>query len=101
MSGLPESVRWLFWEHDADALELVAHADTILARVLEHGRLADVRWLIDHYGFDRIHRFFREVGHPEISKRTESFWRAVLRAQDEPWRSPPDWRTNSSAPWVS
>lgn len=97
---LPEEVRWLFWEHDVDALDTEQHASSILARILEYGRMRDVRWAIDHYGIEGIHRFLREVGHPELHPRTLSFWRAVLHAEDESWQSPPDWRRSSSAPWI-
>ena len=100
MAGLPDDLRWLFWEHDFDALDPARHADSILARILEHGRMVDVRWAIDRYGLERIHRFFREVGHPELTDRTLAFWRAVLRAENETWQSPPAWRKSSSAPWI-
>lgn len=100
MPRVPESLRPLFRETDFDRLDVQKHADSILARVLEHGRMADVRWLVKTYGFERIHRFFREVGHPEISPRTTALWRAVLRAEEETWASPPAWRRTSNVPWV-
>ena len=73
MGVLPESMRWLFWDVDFDDLDIEAHADAILARVLEGGRLEDVRVLLSFYGTDRIHRFFRDVAHPLISDRTRAF----------------------------
>jgi hypothetical protein len=97
---LPRSLRPLFWEVDFDRLDERKHADSILARVLELGRIADVKWLVATYGWKRIHRFFREVGHPEISTRTTALWRAILRAEDEEWAHPPDWRSRSNVPWV-
>jgi hypothetical protein len=97
----PRSLRPLFWEVAFDRLDVERHADSILARVLESGRMDDVRWLVATYGMDRIHRFFREVGHPEISPPTIALWRAILRAEDEPWAGPPDWRKNSNVPWVA
>ena len=96
----PPERRWLFWEVDPSRIDLDAHADYVLARVLEHGTLDDVHWVIATYGLDGIRRFFREVGHPEISERTATFWRAVLHVEDERWASPPDWRRSSSAPWI-
>lgn len=96
----PPERRWLFWEVDASRIDLEAHADYVLARVLEHGTLDDVRWAIATYGLDGIRRFFREVGHPEMSDRTVGFWRAVLHAENERWATPPDWRRSSSAPWI-
>ena len=96
---LPPEVHWLFWEHDPRTLDLDRHANTILARVLEHGTLREVRWLLDAAGADRIRRFFREVPHSDVSARTRTFWRAYFRAK-EPWPEPPPWRRNSSTPWV-
>lgn len=97
---VPKSHRWVFWDVDAALLDTDRHANYILGRVLEFGRLAEVQWVIATYGMDRIHRFFREVGHPEMSDRTLRFWRVALNAKDEPWASPPAWRKSSSAPWI-
>jgi hypothetical protein len=82
VTRLPRSLRPLFWEVAFDRLDVERHADSILARVLESGRMDDVRWLVATYGLDRM-------------------WRAILRAEDEPWAAPPDWRRNSNAPWVA
>ncbi|CAN5875783.1 hypothetical protein BH11MYX4_BH11MYX4_57650 [soil metagenome] len=100
MGGLPDSMRWLFWDVDFDALDVDTQADAILARVLEEGRLQDVQALLSIYGNDRIHRFFRDVAHPLISERTRAFWRAFFDAEDEPWATLPAFRTTSAAPWV-
>ncbi len=100
MGTLPESMRWLFWDLDGDTLDVEAHADAILARVLENGRLEDVRALLALYGEARIHRFFREVAHPLISERTRTFWRAYFEAGDEPWAKPPPFRRTNAAPWI-
>lgn len=97
---LSPSLRWLFWDLDFDAVDPEAHADAVLARVLEAGRLDDVRLVIDLYGLERILRFFREVGHPNISERTRQFWRAFFHAEEESWASPAAWRKSSSAPWI-
>lgn len=96
---LPRSMRWIFWDVDFEALRLQKHADAILARILENGRMEDVRWALDTYGAERIHEFFRSSGHPLISARTRAFWRAYFRAGREKWNEPPAWRRLSSAPW--
>jgi hypothetical protein len=100
MSSLPSELHWLFWDVDPNAIDVEAGADTVLARVLERGRLVDVRSVIGIYGLERIHRFFRTVGHPAMSQRTLDFWRALFHAEDEPWASPPAWRTTIAAPWI-
>lgn len=97
---LPESLRWLFWESSFDELDTERDTSYILARVLEFGCLEDVRWVFDTYQSERVHQFFREVGHPELSNRTLAFWRTFFQAESEAWASPPAWRTSSSAPWI-
>lgn len=97
---VPKRMRWLFWNVDFDKLDVNRDIDAILARVLEFGRLEDVRWALRTYGRERIHTFFRTVGSPEISERTVTFWRAVFRAKGEAWPRPPAWRRSSSAPWI-
>lgn len=99
MARLPAKLRWLFWEADFRALEVRADADYILARVLEHGTLEAVQWAMKRYGLGRIHRFFREAGHPEITERTRAFWRVVLHAEHERWPNPAAWRQVNIVPW--
>lgn len=77
---------------------MLRDADFVIPRVLEHGGLAEVRWLVEAVGEDRIHRFLREVGHPELSRPTLALWRAVLRAEEEVWAAPPPWRFRPNAP---
>ena len=98
---LPVTLKRVFWNMDFQRLDPARDADAIIASVVEFGILADVKWLIGHYGLERIHRFFREVGSPEVSDRTVTFWRAVFKAEDEQWPRPATWRRHSSAPWVS
>ena len=93
------SLRWLFPEVVFGELRLQRDEGFILARVLERGRLVDVRWAIDAYGLPEIHRFLRDEGHAELGERTLTFWRAVLRAGKEKWKSPPPWRRSRIASW--
>lgn len=97
--SVPAELRWLFWELDPDRVDLDVDAGYVLARVLEHGGLAEVRCTIAHYGLEAIHRYLRDVGHSELSDRTIMFWRAVFAAEDETWASPPAWRKSNSVPW--
>lgn len=100
MNRVPADLRWLFWNVDPSKLDVTRDAGLILSRVLERGRLEDVRWAIRTYGLPRIRRFFSEGAHPEISRRTWLFWRAALDAQEERWPEPAAWRRNSNAPWI-
>ncbi|MCC6875525.1 MAG: hypothetical protein IT378_14560 [Sandaracinaceae bacterium] len=99
MARVPKSLGWLFPEVSVARLDAERDAEYLLARILERGRLDDVRWCIRRYGLERIHHFLRNVGHPELSARTLNYWRVVLRAKDERWATSPSWRRHSGAPW--
>lgn len=97
--SIPQSLAWLFPEHRASALDPERDHRVILSRVLEQGRLEDVRWCVLHYGLDQIHAFLRDEGHPELSPRTLALWRAALKAKDEVWTTPRRSRLRNVAPW--
>jgi len=98
---VPADLKWLFPELDLAALDVERDRNFILGRVLERGRLSDVRWALHSYGNAGVHTFLRLSGCAELSSRTLSFWRAYFKAEDESWRSPPDFRRNSSVHWPS
>ncbi len=100
VAKVPAPLRWVFWDVDAARLDTSRSADYIIPRVLERGGITEVRWLIATYGMRGIHRYLRDIGHPELSDRTLCFWRAALNAEDEEWASPPAWRKSSAAPWI-
>lgn len=100
MSAVPATSRWIFWDVDPEAIgDRLDDGNGVLARVLERGCLKDVAWLIHTYGLERIHAFFRDVGSPEVSARTRTFWRAFFEAENETWAAPPAFRRNSSSLW--
>ncbi|HSN97526.1 MAG TPA: hypothetical protein VLS89_04475 [Candidatus Nanopelagicales bacterium] len=100
MASVPKRIRWVFWDVDASTLDPRRDADFILPRILEFGGMEEVRWAMKTYGLEGIHRFLRDVGHPELSPRTLRFWRVALKVGDEPWANPSAWRQHSGAPWI-
>jgi hypothetical protein len=99
MTPVPRELRWLLWDLDADQVDVEACAASVLGRVLENGRLSDVRLVIELYGQDRVRDFFRAGDHPVVSDRTRRFWHAFFGA-DEAWPRRPDFRKHSAAPWI-
>ena len=97
---MPKRLRACFWNVDFRGLDSERDVDVILASVLEFGILEDVVWAMRKYGLDRIHRFFRDVGSPELSERTIQFWCAFFKAEGEQWPRPAQWRRHSPVPWV-
>ncbi len=85
MARLDPSLHRLFWNLDIDRIDVDVHVDTVLARVLERGGMDDVRWALDRYGEERVHRFFRSGAHPDVGRRTRTFWRAYFEADGEQW----------------
>ncbi len=98
--SVPEEHAWLFWDVDPKAIELVRDRRYVLGRVLERGRMRDVRWVVSEYGIEGVLAFFRAGAHPEISRATRGLWRAFFNDEGDEWPTPPSWRTNSVAPWI-
>jgi hypothetical protein len=94
----PVALHWLFWDVEIAQLDVEAHSDYILGRVLERGTLDDVTWALRTYGEDRIRDFFRAQPRPELTPRTLAFWRALLR-EDQAWPTQAAFRRPSSTPW--
>lgn len=94
-------MHWVFWDVDIEHLDLDRDKAYILARILEFGRLCDVKWAMKTYGPDQIHDFFKNTGHPETSDRTLAFWRAFFKTPGEEWQTSAPFRKHSSAPWIS
>jgi len=92
-------MRWLFWDVDPDGLDLGEHARFVILRILEKGRLRDVRWLLEQYGEERVHELLRSTVTTVLSGRTLAFWRAYFGAEQEEWPTPPAFRRSSSPPW--
>ena len=99
--AIPVEQRWLFWDVDPDAIELERDKRYVLGRLLERGRLADVRWAVGVYGLEGLRDFFEAGGHPELSPRTIALWTAYFGEQGEPWSTSTSWRQTSAAPWIT
>ncbi|MBN1608497.1 MAG: hypothetical protein JW940_17830 [Polyangiaceae bacterium] len=68
----PAELFRVLWDLDAEALDVTTDAESIIARVLEHGGLAEIEVLIELYGLVRIHRSLRATAHPIVSARAAS-----------------------------
>lgn len=75
MGPLPAYIRGLFWEGLAEEPDPDAHPDYLAIRVLEAGDEPSVRWLLDHYGRERVQAV---VASGRLRPGHEAFWRRVL-----------------------
>jgi hypothetical protein len=97
---VPAEHVWLFWDVNPDAIDLVRDRRYVLGRVLERGRLMDVRWAVSQYGLEGVRDFFRAGAHPELSRRTRCFWRAFFKKTGDEWPDASSFRKHSAAPWI-
>lgn len=97
---VPPERRWLFWDVDPEVIDLPRDRRYVLGRVLERGCLSDVRWAVAVYGLEGLHEFFRNGGHPELSRATVGLWRAFFNEQGDPWQNGSSWRKSNAAPWI-
>jgi hypothetical protein len=88
----------LFHDTRAQDIDPTAHADFVIARVLDRGTLASVAALLRFYGRERIRDFLRQGGSGRVSRRTVPLWAAFLQIAPEectprssPHRSSPFW----------
>ena len=97
--AIPLEHAWLFWDVDPAAIDLARDRRYVLGRVLEKGRLTDVRWAVAQYGLDGVREFFRAGAHPEVSRLTRAFWRAFFKETASEWLVSSS-RKSSAAPWI-
>jgi len=83
--AVPVEHVWLFWDVDPRAIDLARDRRYVLGRVLERGRLTDVRWAVSQYGLDGVRAFFQAGAHPDLSRKTRSFWRAFFKVTGDEW----------------
>jgi hypothetical protein len=98
--SIPPEHEWLFWDVDPAAIDLIRDRRYVLGRVLERGRMSDVRWVVGAYGLEGVREFFRSGGNPELSRATRILWQGVLGESEDQWPSASRRPSSSSAPWI-
>lgn len=81
---LPDHVKRLFWETDAESVNLLEeNADYVIERVLEYGDWEAVQFVRQSLGDEKIRRYIIRRGHKVLSKKTLSFWKFMLNLESE------------------
>jgi hypothetical protein len=76
---LPEMLRPLFWDTDFSKLCPERHQSYICQRIIEHGDLNALRWMVRYYGKARLRRWIIERQGRGLSPRALRFWQHMLR----------------------
>jgi len=93
-NGLPQSSAWLFPEYSFAQMTLEEYAGVIIERILDRGSWAEVNWLFDYYGEQRLSEWVRLHGFRLLSPRSFALWRLNLGVTDF---VAPDWAHEAKA----
>jgi hypothetical protein len=85
---LPDFLRPLFWEVDFERLSPEKDKDYLCLRIMEHGNLDAIRWLIATYGKPDLRAWLTQREGRGLSARALRFWEVLL---DLPHRKVTRW----------
>ena len=71
---IPSSALPFFQEYDANFLDIDQHASLIIERILAYGNRAEVGWLLETYGRDRIGGWVIQSGMSRLPWRRYHLW---------------------------
>ncbi len=88
----PADVERLFWDVEPASVDLRAHGDYVMERVMTRGSLAAMTWLRSTYTADELADFLERRGR-RLAPRDRAYWRLVagLPPDDEPGGARPPW----------
>ena len=94
--GLPPEVARLFWDVDPSAVDLTAHADYVLERVMSRGGWQAMKWLRTAYTRSTLASFLERKGVARLSPRELAYWSLIAGLEGEapqggarpPWAGP-------------
>ena len=73
---LPRHLHQFFWDVVPRRIDFRKHPDYVIARLLEHGDLAAIRWVLKAYRKQEIAKVVRQSR--QLSRKTANFWRLRL-----------------------
>ena len=76
--SLPAAVRERFSGYDDAELSAATHRDFLIARLMEEGDGAELRWLVRTFGRDALASLLARRGGRALSRRSRAFWERLL-----------------------
>jgi Family of unknown function (DUF6922) len=73
---IPEGLARLFWDVEPSSVDLVAHRDYVMERVMSRGDWEAMRWLCRVYSTDELTDFLTHKGE-RLSARDRAYWALV------------------------
>ena len=89
---LPDCIARLLWQVDPGHIDLDAHRDYVLERVMQRGGWNAMRWLRRTYSLETIADFLRRRG-TRLPPRERAYWSlaAGVEIEQEPGGGRPSW----------
>jgi hypothetical protein len=85
VAALPADVARLFWDTDPEQVDLLAHRDYVMERVMSRGNWTAMRWLRDTYSTDEMTDFLVHKGH-RLAPRELTYWSLIAGIEIAPPR---------------
>lgn len=85
-ASIPPSTAPFFQEYTFTELNAESDAALIIERILAYGNRAELRWLFDYYGKERIKKWVMEGGVRHLPRRRYHLWCILLDLPE--FRSP-------------
>jgi hypothetical protein len=97
----PEFLFDFFWEYDPTTIDLAAHADLIMNRIMSRGTWEAMIWIEKNYSQRQIASFLRRQGRTKLPPRGLNYWAFICGVPSgtrrrwicELRKSPHAWRT--------
>ena len=80
---IPPSTAPFFQEYNFDQLDPKAHAHLIMERILAYGNRAELRWLVQTYGWQTIREWITQSGSVRLPWIRYHLWCIVFDVLEE------------------
>jgi hypothetical protein len=72
--SIPTSAAPFFQEYDFQKLDPQEHGSLIIERILAYGNRAELRWLVQTYGWDSVRDWIIRMGASRLPKSRYNLW---------------------------
>ena len=74
--SIPERVKRLFWDVNKDTVDMKKHRPHVIRRIMDHGDIQDVKWMLKAYSSEEIVRVLKKSR--GLSRKSAYFWAAYF-----------------------
>ena len=80
---IPRSTAPFFQEYDFESLDVQSHSNLIIERILAYGSRAEVRWLVQTYGWEAIRAWLERSGSTRLPWSRYHLWCIVYAVAEK------------------